>query len=144
MDVMTPSQRLKAMRSNRGRTKPERRFAAALWRRGFRYFTPQGYKRRTGTTVRGSPDMIFAGRRVVVFVDGCFWHGCRRCHDFERDCSEWWQAKIARNVRRDARNRRALRRAGWCVLVVREHDLLRKPNFDRAVQRVVERLAARG
>lgn len=137
---MTPSQRRKAMQSNRGRTGPERRVAAALWRRGFRYLSADGYNARTGRRFHGSPDLIFVGRRCVVFIDGCFWHGCRKCHDFDRDLSMWWRAKIEENVARDRRVRTSLRRKGWTVLVVREHELSPKARFDRTINRLTSRI----
>gem|GEM_PF-4974934 len=133
---MSPGQRRKAMQSNRGRTRPERRVAAALWRRGFRYLSADGYRARAGRRFLGSPDLIFVGRRCVVFIDGCFWHGCRKCHDFDRDLSAWWRAKIEGNVTRDRRVRAKLRREGWAALVVREHDLSPQARFERTVDRL--------
>lgn len=128
------------MRSNRGRTRPERRVAAALWQKGFQYLTAEGYRARAGRRFLGSPDLIFVGRRCVVFVDGCFWHGCVRCHDFKRDLSTWWRAKIEGNVARDKRVRRQLRDQGWTVLVVREHDLATKGRFASAIRRLTSRI----
>ena len=139
-DAMTPSQRRKAMQANRGRTVPERRVASAIWRCGFRYLSADGYRARARRRFPGNPDLIFVGRRCVVFVDGCFWHGCRKCHDFERDLSEWWQAKITGNVARDRRVRAGLRREGWTVLIVREHELSTNIRFERAVQRLMSQI----
>lgn len=65
---------------------------------------------------------MFASRRVVVFVHGCFWHaheGCPR-HRIPKSRVEWWTDKIRRNVERDAEARAALERAGWSVLVIWE------------------------
>ncbi len=135
-DVMTPGQRKKAMRSNRGRTGPERKLASALWRKGHRYMTSDGYRQRFGRSLLGNPDMIFTGKRVVVFVDGCFWHGCARCHNFEKDCNDWWQGKIESNKVRDRRQRRKLRRLGWHVWRVWEHDLRRARRFEKIVVRL--------
>lgn len=143
MDAMVPSQRLWAMRANRGRTKPERHAAAALWRRGFRYLTSDGYRALAGKRFPGNPDLIMPGRRCVVFVDGCFWHGCRKCHDFDRDLNEWWRKKIEGNVARDKRVRAKLRREGWTVLVVREHDLSPKSRFERTIERLAARIPPR-
>lgn len=137
---MTPAQRRKAMQSNRGRTGPERRVAAALWRRGLRYLSAEGYRARAGRRFRGSPDLIFGGRRCVVFIDGCFWHGCRKCHDIDRDLSAWWQAKIEGNMARDRRVRARLRRDGWIVLAVREHELSPRARFDRTIERLLSRI----
>ena len=143
MDVMTPQQRRKAMQSNRGRTGPERRFAQEVWRAGFRFLTADGYRARYGRQFLGNPDLIFTRKRVVIFVDGCFWHGCNRCHDFENDCNERWQEKIATNVARDKRIRRKLRRQNWFVIRVWEHQLNTETKFERACERVTELLAER-
>lgn len=140
MDVMTPTQRLKAMRSNRGRTKPEIALARVLWRHGFRYYTAEGYRNRTGIRLIGNPDIVFPTKRVLIFVDGCFWHGCNRCHNFARDCSFYWQDKIRSNVLRDRRVTRRLRRAGWTVIRVREHELRPMKKMDARMSRIVERL----
>lgn len=80
--------------------------------------------------------MVFSRLRIVIFVDGCFWHGCRRCHDFERDCNVYWLSKILANKARDLRVRARLRRQGWRVIRVWEHDLRRKDRFVRVVERV--------
>jgi DNA mismatch endonuclease (patch repair protein) len=137
---MTPDQRRRAMRSNRGRTRFERRVSAALWRTGFRYLSAEGYRKLSGRQFPGSPDLIFVSRRCVVFVDGCFWHGCHTCHDFDRDLNSWWRAKIQENRRRDRPVRTMLRAAGWTVLVVREHDLVPGARFEKAVKSLARRI----
>ncbi len=139
-DIMTPSQRRKAMQSNRGRTGPERRTAAALWREGFRYLSAAGYRALAKRRFLGNPDLILVGRRCVIFVDGCFWHGCARCHNIRRDCNAWWRAKIAGNIERDRRVRRFIRRAGWTVLVVREHDVATAAGIERTLGRLRGRI----
>jgi DNA mismatch endonuclease (patch repair protein) len=101
VDVMTPEQRHKAMAHNRGRTKPELALARALWSLGARYLTHRGYRKRFGAGLPGSPDMIFTGQRMVVFVDGCFWHGCADCSGIPTQSGEFWARKIAANRERD-------------------------------------------
>ena len=136
MDTMTPEQRRKAMRSNRGRTRPERAIASALWRKGFRYLTADGYRRRFGRRLLGQPDLIFTRKRVLIFVDGCFWHGCRRCHNIADECNAFWRTKIEGNVSRDRRTTRTLRRRGWKVIRVREHDVRTKAGLAKTARRV--------
>ncbi len=140
-DSLTPDQRRRAMQSNRGRTKPERRVASALWRSGFRFLSSEGYRTLSGRRFLGSPDLILVRQRCVIFVDGCFWHGCQKCHDFRKDLSPSWQEKIRANVLRDRRNRARLRSSGWTVLVVREHNLTSEARFAREIRRVIERIA---
>jgi len=71
----------------------------------------------------GKPDFIFPKQRLAVFVDGCFWHGCRRHCRMPHDNRRYWQAKISRNAARDRATTRLLRQAGWRVLRVCEHEL---------------------
>jgi DNA mismatch endonuclease (patch repair protein) len=71
----------------------------------------------------GKPDLVFAGKRVVVFLDGCFWHGCPNHYREPRSNAAYWRAKIERNVARDARVTQELVRDGWIVLRFWEHQV---------------------
>lgn len=125
MDVMFPEQRHKAMSHNRGRTQPERTLASSLWRKGLRYLTDPGYKKRYGTSLPGHPDLIFPKLRVVMFVDGCFWHGCPKCKGLPHQSGEFWVKKIEGNIKRDKRITEELSNLGWKVIRIPEH-LVRK------------------
>ena len=125
-DVMTPSQRRSAMANNRGRTKPELAFASELWKRGFRYLTHKGYAAKYGDKLIGAPDLVFPRKRVAVFVDGCFWHGCRACGGPPTQSGQVWFDKIQANVERDRRVTSVLQAQGWEVLRVAEHSLKSK------------------
>jgi DNA mismatch endonuclease Vsr len=81
----------------------------------------------------GTPDIVFAGRRAIVEVRGCFWHRhpdptCRNAV-LPRVRADWWAEKLARNVARDARNLAALRDAGWDVLVLWECEIAASPEL---------------
>jgi DNA mismatch endonuclease (patch repair protein) len=85
----------------------------------------------------GRPDFVLLQHSLCIFVDGDFWHGWR--FDFWRmKLSENWEAKIAANRRRDARNRQQLRRSGWQVLRIWEHQVRESPRRcqDRILARV--------
>lgn len=73
----------------------------------------------------GKPDFYFPEQKLVVFVDGCFWHGCPRHLRLPQTQAEYWRAKIERNRRRDNRLRRRLRGDGFHVMRIWEHDLSR-------------------
>lgn len=78
---------------------------------------------RRGYPLHGKPDFVFPKSRLVVFVDGCFWHGCPRCYVEPISNAEYWSGKIRRNVLRDKRNVRLLRAKGWSVMRIWEHTL---------------------
>ena len=73
----------------------------------------------------GKPDIVYAGRKLAIFVDGCFWHGhdCARGARMPKTNAAYWQAKIARNRARDARTLSAYVDLGWRALVVYECEL---------------------
>ena len=71
----------------------------------------------------GKPDFYFPGRRVAVFVDGCFWHSCPKCGHVPKTRSTFWAAKLARNRQRDRATTKKLRAQGIKVLRVWEHCL---------------------
>ena len=99
----------------RGRdTEPELILRRALWADGERYRV--NYK-----TPAGRPDIVFPGRRVAVFVDGCFWHGCPDHYVRPRSRTHFWDQKLRSNVERDRRQTVSLEEAGWCVLRFWEH-----------------------
>jgi DNA mismatch endonuclease, patch repair protein len=80
---------------------------------------------RTGSKLRGRPDFVFPKHRVAVFVDGCFWHGCKRCMDGHqpKSNSSYWVEKIKRNQRRDRIVNRLLRETGFSVWRIPECGL---------------------
>ena len=89
------------------------------WRRHvrFRWVAPDGRVR----WIR--PDFVFPARRLAVFVDGCFWHGCPWHSTKPKGNARFWSSKIEGNRRRDAESRAAMRKKGWKVVRVWEHSL---------------------
>jgi DNA mismatch endonuclease (patch repair protein) len=79
--------------------------------------------RRHQPGVRGRPDFIFRKQRVAIFVDGCFWHGCRKHCRMPKANREYWMVKIAQNRARDRLIGRELRREGWSVIRIWAHAL---------------------
>jgi DNA mismatch endonuclease (patch repair protein) len=77
---------------------------------------------RLEPSLRCRGDIVFTRRRVVVFVDGCFWHGCPVHATAPTNNAEWWRAKLDANIERDNRNRTALSQLGWTVIRVWEHE----------------------
>jgi DNA mismatch endonuclease (patch repair protein) len=87
----------------------------------------------------GRPDFAFPGRKLAVFVDGCFWHGCPRHGTSPRANARFWREKITRNRQRDREVNRELRRRGWRVLRLREHELRRSAE-PRLLRKLLTRL----
>lgn len=79
-------------------------------------------------TVPGTPDFAFSKIKLAVFVDGCFWHGCKKCLRNRKPATNasYWQKKIAANILRDRRVNRRLNRIGWSVLRIWEHSVEKK------------------
>jgi DNA mismatch endonuclease (patch repair protein) len=71
---------------------------------------------RRGYPLPGKPDFVFARHKVVVFVDGCFWHGCPQCYRPPKSNQRYWRRKIIRNRQRDLSVNRLLRAQGWKVI----------------------------
>jgi DNA mismatch endonuclease, patch repair protein len=88
---------------------------SALHRGGFRF-------RKNVRGLPGTPDIVFHGAKVAVFVDGDFWHGYR-FPQWGKSLSVFWQQKLRRNRARDRRYHARLRRAGWKVIRVWEHQI---------------------
>ena len=116
MDIVSPERRSAMMSGIRGRdTKPEIAVRKLVHRLGFRF-------RLHRRELPGTPDLVFPGRRKVVFVHGCFWHrhpGCRFAYN-PKSRVEFWQAKFDANVARDVRVHRELELLGWTALTVWE------------------------
>ncbi|MCC6284723.1 MAG: DNA mismatch endonuclease Vsr [Phycisphaerales bacterium] len=130
MDNLSPGTRSRAMRGVRSHdTTPERIVRSVAHALGFRF-------RLQRRDLPGSPDLTFPRLRTVVFVHGCYWHQhrCPRGVRFPKSNREYWLPKLTRNVERDRRAVRALRREGWRVLVVWECQT-------RNVERLRARLA---
>jgi len=137
-DVFTPEKRSAVMRRVRGRdTGPELTVRRALRAAGVGY-------RLGGHGLSGRPDLVMPGRRAVVFVHGCFWHGhdCTRGARTPKTNAEYWMAKISRNRSRDALATASLAQTGWRVVVVWECEL-KQPGWDaRLVEVLTDQAAA--
>lgn len=99
-------------------TRPEKRLCAIIARMGLR-----GWK-KNAQGITGQPDVAFVRKQVAVFIDGCFWHGCPHCRKkLPATNRDYWERKIKRNIELDKLHDRQLRRGGWAVVRVWEHDI---------------------
>jgi DNA mismatch endonuclease, patch repair protein len=137
VDSLTPAERSERMGRIRGRdSTPELRVRRLVFSLGYRY-------RLHVSRLPGRPDLVFPGRRKVIFVHGCFWHRHRHSQcplsRLPKSRLDFWLPKLEGNSRRDRRNIAALRHAGWGVLVVWECELRAADSVSRRIQRFLER-----
>jgi DNA mismatch endonuclease, patch repair protein len=121
MDTVPKVERSRIMRAvhSRNNESTELRVGRILWANGIK-----GYRKHW--PILGNPDFCWPGRKLALFVDGCFWHGCPRCSEIPSTNTSYWTKKIARNRSRDLRVTRALRRQGWKVQRIWECDIQRQ------------------
>ncbi len=115
-DVHTEEQRSYNMSRIRGRdTVPELLLRKTLWAKGLRY--------RVKNTLPGRPDIVFPSSKLVVFIDGCFWHGCPRHMTWPKSNAQFWRSKIVKNIQRDKKVTADLKLKGWSPLRFWEHEI---------------------
>jgi len=135
-DVLTPEQRRRNMQRIRSKnTKPEMRVRKLVHRLGYRF-------RLHSAKLPGRPDLVFAARRKVIFVHGCYWHMhlCRFGRVVPATNAEFWQKKRSGNVVRDRVVRGELRKAGWTMLVIWECQVRDEPRIAKRIQAFLQRL----
>lgn len=136
-DIFSKEKRSEIMSKIRGKdTKAEllfrRALSAEVYPKGFRYRLH--YRR-----IAGSPDVVFVGQKIAVFIDGDFWHG--RSYGNKNGSKlrkKFWRDKIETNIRRDRRVDRKLRKDGWRVIHLWESDL--KRDMKRGLVRLMKEL----
>ncbi len=114
-------------------TVPELILRKHLWRVGLRY-------RLYYSKLPGKPDIVFVGKKVVIFVHGCYWHrhDCGRAF-LPKTNSDFWQSKFLRNIQRDEENYLLLASMGWKVLILWECEI--RKNVDDCIEKVKNLLA---
>ncbi len=119
MDSVTPARRSEIMGRVRSRdTKPEMVVRRMIYGMGYRY-------RLYAKDLPGKPDLVFRSRRKVIFVHGCFWHrhsGCVLAR-LPKSRKDFWLPKLEANRQRDIKNKKALHKLGWSVLIIWECEL---------------------
>ena len=128
----TPQQRSRTMRAVHSRdTEPELVVRRFLHAQGLRF-------RLHDRRLPGVPDIVFPGRRVALFVHGCFWHqhqGCKEAHRPQSN-TDYWNRKLDANIARDARHLSELAAAGWIVLVIWECETRDKRRLNALADKI--------
>ncbi|MFA6228309.1 MAG: very short patch repair endonuclease [Patescibacteria group bacterium] len=135
-DVFSKEKRSEIMSKIRGKnTKVELLVFGELRKRGV-YFQKH-YKRAPG-----KPDIALPRKKIAVFIDGDFWHGYNFSNTKKRLPKKYWRAKIEANIHRDVKNRRKLKRMGWKVLRIWEHQLTQR-NFNKSMSKIENKLVSK-
>jgi DNA mismatch endonuclease (patch repair protein) len=139
-DNLNPSDRRKTMQAVKGKnTSLERKLFSMLAGMGIRGW------RKNVADIKGKPDVVFDKQHIVVFVDGCFWHGCPSCKGKKPDNNcEYWNQKVIRNKARDARTRNELTEGKWCVVRIWEHDMRDRASRQEIRRRILTVLKGSG
>jgi DNA mismatch endonuclease (patch repair protein) len=135
MDTLSPDERSERMSRIRAKdTYPEMFVRRLIHSMGYRYRLHQ-------RDLPGVPDLVFASRRKVIFVHGCFWHRHSRCKlaRLPKSRREFWVPKLEGNRKRDRKNQRRLQAMGWDVMVVWECRLSDRDSLRDAVDRFLSK-----
>lgn len=132
-DVFTKAKRSEVMSRIRGHGNKDTELALM---KIFRRHRITGWRRHK--PVFGKPDFVFPKLKLAVFVDGCFWHGCPKHGTMPRNNRPFWKKKLDANKARDHRVNRTLRKEGWRVVRIWEHDLTRPERCISRIRRALE------
>lgn len=91
-------------------------FRKAIWKAGFRY-------RKNPTKYFGKPDMVLPKHKTAIFIDSCFWHGCKKHCRIPSARKIYWTQKISRNVARDKEVMKHYKKQGWEIIRIWEHQI---------------------
>jgi DNA mismatch endonuclease (patch repair protein) len=121
-DVFSPEKRSEVMSRIRGKGNKKTELELI---RIFKVHRIIGWRRNA--RLFGKPDFVFPKSKLAIFVDGCFWHGCSLHSNIPATNRAFWIKKISGNMMRDRLVSKTLRRDGWMVLRIWEHDLRKHP-----------------
>jgi len=93
-------------------------------------------KHKTHPNIEGNPDFFIKETNSIVFIDGCFWHKCPRCYVKPKSNKRFWMQKIRKNTERDSYANKKLRKSGFNVTRIWEHEI--KETFDEAFNKIIK------
>ena len=120
LDARTRSRNMSAVKS-KGNLSTEWRLRSRMIQKGI-----NGWELHPRDVI-GKPDFVFRREKIAVFVDGCFWHGCRYCRTLPSTNKDFWKLKIASNKNRDKLVRSTLGGLGWTTIAIWEHEIKDDP-----------------
>lgn len=130
-DIVSQETRSKIMSKVQSKgTKLEKLLRDVFVEHGWTFFEEQAQD------IVGHPDFVYRERKVAIFVDSCFWHGCPRHLRMPASNVDYWSKKIERNKKRDTAVRRQIRQEGWYVVAIWEHELPNSPSLKAKLTRI--------
>lgn len=129
-DIVSRKKRSEIMsRVKSKNSKIEILFRKELWKRGFRY-------RKNSVKCFGKPDIVLPKYKTVIFLDSCFWHGCKKHCRLPSTRIKYWTKKIERNKKRDKEVSKYYKKQDWQIFRIWEHNLVNK-NFELIYKRII-------
>jgi DNA mismatch endonuclease (patch repair protein) len=131
-DIFSKKKRSEIMSKVRSKdSKIEVEFRKKLWGAGFRY-------RKNASKYFGKPDLVLPKYKTVIFIDSCFWHGCKKHGSTPQTRKKFWETKIERNKKRDKKVNRYYKKMTWVFFRVWEHDL--KNSLGKTVSEIAKKI----
>jgi DNA mismatch endonuclease, patch repair protein len=124
MDTVSKEQRRKNMQAIRSQSQLENLVTKELWKRGVRF-------RKNVKSLFGKPDIAIQKYKIAIFIDSCFWHACPIHGNRPKSNQEYWDAKLARNKKRDNDVNQYYVERGWSVKRIWEHEI--KEDLEKAI-----------
>jgi len=113
----------------------ETTFRKLFWKKGFRY-------RKNSNKYFGKPDLVLKRLKTVIFIDSCFWHGCKKHCRIPTSRKNYWIEKMRKNIKRDKIVTKYYRNIGWKIFRVWEHELVKNPkNTVQKIYKTIESIA---
>ncbi len=121
VDAVSKKKRSETMRAVKSKdSKMEVSFRKMLWNKGLRYS-------KNSTKYFGKPDLILKKYQTVIFLDSCFWHGCKKHCRMPSSNKKYWISKIKRNEERDKEVNKHYKKSGWKIIRIWEHNIKNNP-----------------
>ena len=128
-DVVSKKKRSEIMSAVKSKdTKIEIIFRKALWKKGFRYS-------KNSKKYFGKPDLVLKKYKTVIFIDSCFWHGCKKHCRVPATNKKYWTDKINRNKERDSEVNKFYKKVGWKFIRIWEHEM--NKNLSKTLQKII-------
>ena len=134
VDKFDKKTRSKIMSRIRGKnTKPEIILRREIFKLGYRYSLNHRFKE-----LNFKPDLVMVSRKICIFIDGCFWHGCSKCYKEPKSNKKFWRLKIKRNQDRDKEQNSFLKKNGWKVIRIWEHEINCK--LEKTIKKTIKKI----